>query len=108
MGIFPPGAFVRLKNGETAVVVGRSNEPTCPKIRSVLATCGTPYTVAPERDPGKEEFAIVSMVSRSGPRHMSSRLSRIWPDIEFSEIKRGLDELAQDLLQHGFDHCASA
>ncbi|NVJ58765.1 MAG: HD domain-containing protein [Gammaproteobacteria bacterium] len=49
LGIYPPGTFVLLKNGETAVVIERNLDNSIkPIVKSIMSPNGTPYP-KPER-----------------------------------------------------------
>ncbi len=61
LGIFPPGALVRLYNGELAVVVRRSSKGSCPIVKSVIAPRGMPYEQPPLRDTNNKEFTVKEM-----------------------------------------------
>lgn len=64
MGIFPPGALVRLNNGEHAVVIKRSRDAKCPRAQAVAGPRGAPYSVIRERDCSNEEYGIKEMIHR--------------------------------------------
>jgi HD-GYP domain-containing protein (c-di-GMP phosphodiesterase class II) len=60
LGLSPPGTFVMLSNGETAVVVRRGVKPGEPWVASVLNKLGHPIAEPRLRDTSKEGFAIQS------------------------------------------------
>lgn len=64
LGVFPPGAFVRIQNGETAVVIKRGTNPTCPEVRSVIGPRGAPLPVPIKRDSKDPNYAVREMVPR--------------------------------------------
>ena len=64
MGIFPPGALVRLNNGEHAVVIKRSRDATCPRAQAVAGPRGAPYSVIRERDCSVDDYGIKEMIHR--------------------------------------------
>lgn len=64
LGVFPPGAFVRLQNGESAVVIKRGANPTCPEVRSVIGPRGAPLPVPIKRDSNDPNYTIREMVPR--------------------------------------------
>ncbi len=64
IGIFPPGAFVRLANGEVAVVLRRGKLATTPTVYSVSNSNGVPYVEPVRRDTSRKDFAIDSIVPR--------------------------------------------
>jgi HD-GYP domain-containing protein (c-di-GMP phosphodiesterase class II) len=64
LGVFPPGAFVRLHDGEIAVVTRRGNQSACPTVYAVLSARGGPYEHPQRRDTGRPEFQIDGPVPR--------------------------------------------
>ncbi|MBF0457058.1 MAG: HD domain-containing protein [Nitrospirae bacterium] len=62
IGIFPPGTFVRLKNGEVAVVTQRGGKTNCPVVYTVMRSGGSVPIVPPRRDTSASEYAITAVV----------------------------------------------
>lgn len=62
-GIYPPGDCVRLKSGETAVVVRRSANASTPVVAALTDGAGTPVTTSMRRDTSEAGFAIVGTVA---------------------------------------------
>lgn len=61
-GVFPPGSFVRLENGEVAVVIKRAVENSMwPVVKSILSPRGGPYTQPLRRDCKNENYRIKEM-----------------------------------------------
>ncbi len=58
MGIYPPGSFVRLVNGEVAVVIRRGKGATSPLVSSVLSPRGGLYIKPLRRDTSLKEYVI--------------------------------------------------
>lgn len=58
LGVFPPGGFVRLSNGEVAVVTHRGHDRLSPRVASVLTPRGVPYGRPLPRDTGNKDCAI--------------------------------------------------
>lgn len=59
LGVYPPGTFVRLQNGETAVIIKRARGDTRPVACSFLSPRGEPYDRPFVRDCGDvDEFAV--------------------------------------------------
>jgi len=57
--VFPPGSFVRLANGETAVVIRRVfEEPMKPQVKSITDAEGHLLEEYIERDSGDDEYEI--------------------------------------------------
>ncbi|MES2089583.1 MAG: HD domain-containing phosphohydrolase [Pseudomonadota bacterium] len=65
MGIFPPGSFVKLANGDTAIVLRRGESANAPEVQSLVSTDGWVFPDPLLRDTAKPEFKIVSTVPRS-------------------------------------------
>jgi len=63
MGVFPPGAFVKLHNGEVGVVVRRGENAMAPLVQSLIGPRGAPLPAPLRRDSSKEGFAIREMVA---------------------------------------------
>lgn len=64
LGVYPPGAFVRLQNGEVGIVVKRGQNPQAPLVKSVVGPRGAPLTRATARDTSAREFEISDVVDR--------------------------------------------
>jgi HD-GYP domain-containing protein (c-di-GMP phosphodiesterase class II) len=67
-GVYPPGCYVKLVSGETAVVVKRGASVTTPMV-AALTTPGGENLVDPEpRDTSKREHAIAAVVGEKSVR----------------------------------------
>lgn len=64
LGIYPPGSFVMLANGETAIVLRRGPSANTPVVLSLIDPKGAPYGGPVRRDTGKKEFAVSSIVPK--------------------------------------------
>lgn len=64
MGMFPPGSFVKLANGDTAVVVRRGENAGAPLVHSLISSDGWVFPDSRPRDTGKPEFKVVAAVPR--------------------------------------------
>lgn len=64
LGVYPPGAFVKLKNGETGIVIKRGANPKAPLVKSVVGPRGAPLERPMSRVTGSPEFEIVDVVDR--------------------------------------------
>ncbi len=83
VGIYPPGDFVRLKNGETAIVVQRAVAGQAAQVTALFGANGKPHAVPPRRDTAAAEFAIAGAVAdRSG-------LPRVLPEQVFGLLEAG-------------------
>lgn len=65
MGIFPPGSFVKLANGDTAVVVRPGETANTPHVHSLVSADGWVFPETKPRDTAKSEFKVVAAVPRN-------------------------------------------
>ncbi|MBS1198968.1 MAG: hypothetical protein H6R18_2753 [Proteobacteria bacterium] len=77
IGLYMPGTFVKLDNGETALVVKRGETVSTPKVISLSRGDGMPYMDGMKRDTARSEFAVKTVVPRDKIMHMLN-LSKIW------------------------------
>lgn len=77
IGIYPPGSFVKLANGETGIVFKRSNSAHTPVVLSLTNSRGTPELKPIRRDTSREEHKILSVIPRD---NIKLRLdpTRLW------------------------------
>lgn len=61
-GVYPPGCFVKLVSGETAVVVKRGPSVITPLVAALTTTSGAPLTDPVPRDTSKREHAIAGVI----------------------------------------------
>lgn len=66
VGVYPPGDFVRLKSGETAVAVRRTDEVRAPEVVVLLSATGKLLTEPRRRDTRDPAFAIAGVAARDG------------------------------------------
>ncbi len=64
LSVFPPGAFVKLRNGETAIVIRRGKAATAPVAKSVLGPRGAPLPHPLARDCSNPAYEVHDMVPR--------------------------------------------
>src|SRR3972149_4912537 len=64
LGIYPPGSFVKLINGETAIVIKRGQESTAPIVCSLINPLGESYARPVRRDSSRNEHAIGEICPR--------------------------------------------
>jgi HD-GYP domain-containing protein (c-di-GMP phosphodiesterase class II) len=64
LGVFPPGGFVRLNNGDIAVVTHRGQEGISPRVASVITPRGVAYPRPLPRDTADREWAIKEIAAR--------------------------------------------
>lgn len=81
VGVYPPGDFARLRNGEVAVVIRRATPTSAVQAVGVVDARGKPLLQAPRRDVGQAEFAITGPVpERDGlPRVLPEQLYGLLP-----------------------------
>ncbi|MBP9907095.1 MAG: phosphodiesterase [Rhodoferax sp.] len=68
LGLSPPGTFVKLVNGETAVVMRRGVKPAEPMVACVLNRNDEPVAEPRLRDSSRPEFAIVATLAGTAVR----------------------------------------
>lgn len=64
IGIYPPGSFVRLANGETAIVVRRGERANTPSVAAFSNPNGVAYVDPVKRNTAKPEYAVSGCVPR--------------------------------------------
>lgn len=74
IGVFPPGEFVRLRNGDVAVVTHRAAPGSAARAVGIADARGKPLTQAPQRDLGVPDFTI------TGPVTERAGLPRVLPE----------------------------
>jgi len=62
IGIYPPGSYVKLANGETAVVTQRGTQAHSPIVFSLSNGSGMPLIEPIQRDTRTQNFAITAIV----------------------------------------------
>ena len=78
IGVFPPGATVRLANGEVAVVKKRTANTACPLVFSFVKPNGMPMLTPLPRDTAQEAFRIEGMVPFSSYRGSVVVIRGLW------------------------------
>lgn len=78
IGVFPPGAIVRLANGEIAVVKKRTTNTACPLVFSFVRADGMPMLTPVQRDTAHEGCRIEGMVPFSSHRGSVVVLRGLW------------------------------
>ena len=64
LGVYPPGGFVRLSNGDVAVVTHRGQDGISPRVGSIITPRGTVYPRPVPRDIKNKEWTIKEIVVR--------------------------------------------
>jgi HD-GYP domain-containing protein (c-di-GMP phosphodiesterase class II) len=84
VGIYPPGDFVRLRNGELAVVSRRATGQQAAQAVALVDTKGRPVSESPQRDTAQADFAIASPISdrRGLPRVLPEQVYGLLPPID--------------------------
>lgn len=81
VGIFPPGGFVRLQNGEVAVIRARGKTVNAPVTVSVLDPDGMPMQTPLERNPREPAYAIMEMHPHLEHASLQLQLNELWPPL---------------------------
>ena len=66
LGIYPPGIFVKLANGEVGIVVRRGATAKAPKVCGLQDKRGAKYSRPTNRDTTEAEFAVVDALPEEG------------------------------------------
>jgi HD-GYP domain-containing protein (c-di-GMP phosphodiesterase class II) len=74
LGVYPPGAFVKLSSGDVGVVIKRGKDGTSPIVKCVIGPRGAPLPFPVRRDTGQKGFEIRQMVPRDKSLRMDLRL----------------------------------
>lgn len=77
VGIYMPGTFLKLENGDVALAVRRGANVDAPKAVALSRSDGMPYGEAIRRDTTRPEFAVKDAVAKENILHRLN-LSRIW------------------------------
>ena len=80
VGLYPPGDLVRLKNGESGIVVRRAAAGAGAEVAVLLTALGRPVSGGPRRDTAVAEFSI------AGPIADRSAVPRLLPEQVFGLI----------------------
>lgn len=79
LGTYPPGAFVRLQNGEIGVVTRRVKVAATPVVHSFIGPRGVPLSFPIQRDTSKDLFAIRELLS-SQQASLCFSMQQLWGD----------------------------
>lgn len=89
VGLFPPGAYVRLANGETAIVVRRLIDPKHPVVYALHQDTTAPYETPKKRLTGSHrDYEIVADVK---PEAVRAKIDSetLWPPSATGDPARG-------------------
>ena len=64
LGVYPPGAFVKLQSGELAIVIHRGNNPKAPAVKALVGPRGAPFDKPMLRKTDIREHEILDVVER--------------------------------------------
>ena len=78
VGIFPPGCYVRLANGEVAVVARQGPTPTAPIVYSFVNPRGQSINVYSKRECTQEMFAIKEVLIKSKVDVTLNKKAALW------------------------------
>jgi hypothetical protein len=81
VGVYPPGALVRLASGEVAVVAGRGEDGSHPPVFGLISSDGKVAPRAVERDTREPDHAIAEMLPHRKFRALTGVLRRLWPAV---------------------------
>lgn len=79
LGIYPPGALVRLNNGETGVVTKKGGSATTPIVHALVGPRGVPLSIPVKRDTAGEQFAIKETLSEE-EANVRFSMHQVWGD----------------------------
>ncbi|GAB6196884.1 hypothetical protein PAGU2595_021970 [Lysobacter xanthus] len=78
IGMYPPGALVRLASREIAVVVRRGADAKHPDVRVVMQADSAPALAYPRRDTCRAEHAIVEGIPQRRYPGLQPSIHRLW------------------------------
>jgi hypothetical protein len=76
LGVFPPGTYVKLQNGEVGIVSRRGENAMKPIVQAVIGPRGAPLPHPLKRDSAEADYAIREMVARD--RAAKLDVHRMW------------------------------
>lgn len=68
VGIFPPGTFVSLANGESGIVWQRGEQANTPLVASLMSASGMRYDKPVQRRTSQKQYEVVSVLPREAIR----------------------------------------
>ena len=77
LGIYPPGSYVRIRNGDVALVTHRGANASTPRVMSIASGQGMPYAMPIPRDTRSAEFGIETSLPAADSIKITN-LSKIW------------------------------
>lgn len=79
LGIYPPGSLVRLKSGETGIVVRRTRQANEPVVRGLVSNLGMAFEQPPCRMTGDAAYSVQGAIARESVRAAIAP-EQLWPD----------------------------
>lgn len=77
IGIFPPGTFVTLGNGELALVTRRGESANTPDVLSLISPLGTSYVDPIQRNTSRKPYDVAAVIPRDQVK-VQINPERIW------------------------------
>lgn len=65
VGLYPPGSFVALSNGEIGIVIARGRQANLPVVAALVSASGTPFGEPMLREPIENRFSVKAAVASS-------------------------------------------
>ncbi|MCW8885529.1 MAG: HD domain-containing protein, partial [Motiliproteus sp.] len=82
LGMYPPGTWVKLYNGEMGVVSGMGSSHPFPDVSVVLSSEGEHLPQAVLRKTNSDQYTVIEMVKAPFHFSLTSVLNPIWPKIK--------------------------
>ncbi len=82
LGLYPPGCWVRLYNGEMGVVSGIGSSHPFPEVSVILSSEGEHLSQPLTRDSHQQDYTVVEMVKAPFHFSLTSVLKQLWPKIK--------------------------
>ena len=79
LGMYPPGSWVLLHNGEIGVVSNKGEEHPFPKVSTILSVDGEHLPKSLERDTCQDNYTVIDVVRAPFHFNLTSLLNNIWP-----------------------------
>jgi hypothetical protein len=63
LGLYPPGTYLQLANGEQGVVMSRGRSPSHPMVAVLLSSSGMPVLAPALRDTSDPRYAVKQVIA---------------------------------------------
>jgi len=80
IGIYPPGTFVALANGEIAVVTRRGDSANTPQVLSLVSPQGMSYAAPLPRNTERKSFEVATVIPRDQVK-VQINVEKIWRSV---------------------------